>query len=130
MRKTLAAVLLAATTLTAVSPAMAWGTREQGALIGAASVLGIQALVGALAPPVYVPAPVYAPPVYGPPVGYGYPTYPAYPVVPGPSYPTPMAVVPSPYIPPPGTPYSPRYRSVDMYFADCNCTRTVMVPDR
>ena len=139
MRKTLAAALLAVTTLTAVSPAMAWGTREQGALIGAAGVLGFQALVGALTgPPVAYgyPAPAYGPPpvAYGPPpVAYGYPApvYAPQPygyVAPAPGYAIPPAVV-SPYAPP-GLPYSPRYRAVDVYYPECNCTRTVMVPDR
>lgn len=117
--------LIAASILALISTASnAWGTREQGMLIGAASVVGVQLIAGALTPPVYVaPPPVYAPPVYSP---YGYPVY---PVIPAPSYPRPIAVVP-PGVPPPGTPYSPRYRAVDMYFPDCNCTRTVMVPDR
>lgn len=117
MKKIIVSLLM----LTASSSAFAWGAKEQGILIGAAGLLGIQIIGGALAapppPPIGYPGPVgYAPQPYG---------Y----VAPGPSYPRPVAMVP-PGVPPPGLPYSPRYRAADMYFTDCNCTRTVMMPDR
>lgn len=125
MRKTLAVVLLAATTLTAVSPAMAWGEREQGIVTGVVGTIIAQQI---FRPPVvvaqgYPQAQGYVQ-GYGPQPGYGPP-----PVV--------YAPAPPVYGPPmvpyyPGTVYPdfiqrPMYKPVDVFIPECNCYRTMNI---
>lgn len=122
MRKSIALAVLAVTAAVATTPAMAWGDREQGILLGIGGTLLAQQLVR---PPVVV-APGYGPaPVYNAPPYTGY----APPVMPVPSAPVYGAPV-VPYYP--GTVYPdfiqrPMYKAVDVFVPECNCYRTMMV---
>lgn len=98
MRKFITAVL-AATTMVAATPAMAWGEREQGALAGVVGTIVLQQISR---PPVAVVAPA--------PVPVGPPMVPYYPGSVYPDY-----------------TYRPMYKAVDIFFPDCQCYRTVMV---
>jgi len=98
MIKVLTAALIASTTLMAVSPAMAWGPREQGIVTGIVGTIVAQQI---FRPPVVVaPPPVYA----GPPM---------VPYYPGTVY--------------PNYTYRPMYKSVDVFIQECNCYRTMQV---
>lgn len=112
MRKLITSVVLAVATLSATSPAMAWGAREQGIVAGVVGTLIVQQLVR---PPVVVAAP---PPVPVPVVPWN-PAVPVSPVVPY----YPGTVYPD-YI------YRPMFKSVDVWVPECYCYRTMTVQVR
>jgi len=106
MRKLITSVALTVVMLSAASPAMAWGAREQGIVTGVVGAVIVQQL---MQPRVIVAAPP-PPPLYI--VNPGYP---------------PRVV---PYYPGMSSPdfiHRPMYRSVDIFIPECNCYRTIEV---